>query len=86
MYFTLARMGTMSCEWYWTVRASASCATATAERRAQGYPGYKDEGAVHTVAPLRLSVTVTVAAIVRGRKGKSSARRRNPSAMPKRAK
>src|ERR1700689_1708670 len=34
VYFTFARIGTMSCEWYCTVRADASCARATVEKRA----------------------------------------------------
>src|ERR1700720_1907702 len=34
VYLTLARIGTMSCEWTWTVRAAGSCAMAAGEIRA----------------------------------------------------
>src|SRR5947209_16102380 len=38
VYFSLARIGTMSCEWYCTVRAEASCATGADEAKAKASP------------------------------------------------
>src|SRR5882757_2602028 len=38
VYLSLARIGTMSCEWYCTVRAEASCATATEEPKIRATP------------------------------------------------
>src|ERR1700761_8646954 len=38
VYLSLARIGTMSCEWYCTVRAAACCATATDEAKVRASP------------------------------------------------
>ncbi len=44
VYLSFAWIGTMSCEWYCTVRAEASCAVATTEGRARAIPAMKING------------------------------------------